>query len=68
MRLSAPPHKLETDWAGDCDKVMLRRYPLCERDSIIGRGRRGKQAHDEDFALCVIQQVFRGVLGTARCE
>jgi hypothetical protein len=26
---------------------MLRRCPLCERDSIIGHGRRRKQAHDE---------------------
>jgi Domain of unknown function (DUF6431) len=40
-------HKLETDWANDCDKVILRRCPVCERDSIIGHGRRRKQAHDE---------------------
>ena len=26
---------------------MLRRCPACERDSIIGHGRRRKQAHDE---------------------
>jgi transposase-like protein len=45
--LSAPPHKLETDWARDSEKVMLRRCPLCERDSIIGHGRRRKQSHDE---------------------
>jgi hypothetical protein len=45
--LSAPLHKLETDWAGDCDKLILRRCPVCERDSIIGHGRRRKQAHDE---------------------
>ena len=44
--LSALPHKLETDWARDCDKI-LRRCPACERDSIIGHGRRSKQAHDE---------------------
>jgi hypothetical protein len=25
----------------------LRRCPICERDSIIGHGRRRKQAHDE---------------------
>jgi hypothetical protein len=25
----------------------LRRCPVCERDSIIGHGRRRKQAHDE---------------------
>jgi Domain of unknown function (DUF6431) len=26
---------------------MLRRCPVCERESIIGHGRRRKQAHDE---------------------
>jgi Domain of unknown function (DUF6431) len=45
--LSAPLHKLEADWAGDCDQLVLRRCPVCERDSIIGHGRRRKQAHDE---------------------
>jgi Domain of unknown function (DUF6431) len=45
--LSAPLHKLETDWATDCDKDILRRCPTCECDSIIGHGRRSKQAHDE---------------------
>jgi hypothetical protein len=45
--LCAPPHKLETDWAAPCAEVILRRCPVCERDSIIGHGRRRKQAHDE---------------------
>jgi hypothetical protein len=36
------------DWAEACAEVILRRCPLCERDSIIGHGRRRKQAHDED--------------------
>jgi len=45
--LSAPPRKLETDGAEDCDQVILRRCPGCEGDSIIGHGRRRKQAHDE---------------------
>ena len=47
ISLSLPPHKLETDWADDSDKVILRRCPVCERDSIAGHGRRRKQAHDE---------------------
>lgn len=42
-----PPHKLETDWATSCAEVILRRCPACECDSIIGHGRRLKQAHDE---------------------
>jgi len=31
----------------NCDKIILRRCPVCERDSIIGHGRRRKQAHEE---------------------
>src|ERR1700746_1979595 len=42
---SAPPHKLETEWEKDCGKI-LRRCPVCQRESIIGHGRRCKQAHD----------------------
>jgi len=45
--LSTRPDKIETDWARDGEKVLLRRCPFCERDSIIGHGRRRKQAHDE---------------------
>jgi len=45
--LSVQPHKLETDWAASCAEAILRRCPVCERDSIIGHGRRRKQAHDE---------------------
>jgi Domain of unknown function (DUF6431) len=41
-----PAHKLETEWAASCAEVILRRCPICERDLIIGHGRRRKQAHD----------------------
>ncbi|OYV36708.1 MAG: hypothetical protein B7Z80_14865 [Rhodospirillales bacterium 20-64-7] len=34
-------------WGEDCDGIILRHCPVCERDSIIGHGRRRKQAHDE---------------------
>jgi hypothetical protein len=34
-------------WAEDCDQIILRRCPVCEQDSIVGHGRRRKQAHDE---------------------
>ena len=47
VAVSAAPSRLATDWAEDCDKNILRRCPFCERDSIIGHGRRRKQAHDE---------------------
>jgi hypothetical protein len=43
---SVPRHKLETEWEKDCDKI-LRRCPVCQRESIIGHGRRRKQAHDQ---------------------
>jgi hypothetical protein len=45
--VSVAPDKLATDWAEDCDEIILRRCPVCERDSIVGHGRRRKQAHDE---------------------
>jgi uncharacterized protein DUF6431 len=35
------------DWDEGCGKLILRRCPNCERDSIIGHGCRRKQAHDE---------------------
>jgi len=44
--LSADQINPEADWAADCAEVILRRCPVCERDSIIGHGRRLKQAHD----------------------
>lgn len=45
--LSVSPHNLETDWAASCAEIILRRCPACECDSIVGHGRRRKQAHDE---------------------
>jgi transposase-like protein len=36
-----------SDWAAACAEVMIRRCPVCEHDSIVGHGRRRKQAHDE---------------------
>ena len=42
-----PLDKLATDWAEGCDKIILRRCPVCKQDSIIGHGCRRKQAHDE---------------------
>jgi hypothetical protein len=45
--LFVPPHKLETDWAGDCDQIILPQCPICECRSIVGHGRRRKQAHDQ---------------------
>lgn len=35
------------DWAAACEGIFIRRCPICEQESIIGHGRRRKQAHDE---------------------
>ena len=47
VSVSAAPGKLATDWAEHSDEIIIRRCPFCERDSIVGHGRRRKQAHDE---------------------
>jgi hypothetical protein len=47
ISLSAAQYNLEEDWAEAGAEVILRRCPLCSQDSIIGHGRRRKQAHDE---------------------
>jgi hypothetical protein len=61
--VSVPADKLETDWAEDCDKIILRQCPVCKRDSIIGHGHRRKQAHDEHHDWIGIR---RGLC--TRCE
>jgi Domain of unknown function (DUF6431) len=45
--VSAGREQLAASWAEDCDKIILRHCPICKRDSIVGHGRRRKQAHDE---------------------
>jgi hypothetical protein len=40
------PGNLEADWAEAGADIILRRCPICEQDSIVGHGRRRKQAHD----------------------
>jgi len=45
--LSAAQYNLEADWAEAGAEVILRRCPICSEDSIVGHGRRRKQAHDE---------------------
>ena len=45
--MSVPLERLAAFWGDDCDQIILRRCPVCEQDSIVGHGRRRKQAHDE---------------------
>lgn len=48
IELSSAQCNLEADWAEDGGAPILRLCPVCRRESIIGHGRRRKQAHDED--------------------
>jgi hypothetical protein len=59
---SGPPHKLETEWEEDCDKI-VRRCPVCQRESIIGHGSRRKQAHDQHHDWITIRRGRCAVCG-----
>lgn len=45
--MSVALERLAAGWADNCDQTILRRCPICEQETIIGHGRRRKQAHDE---------------------
>jgi hypothetical protein len=45
--VSVALERLAACWAESCDQIILRRCPVCEQETIIGHGRRRKQAHDE---------------------
>jgi hypothetical protein len=45
--VSVALERIAACWAENCDQIILRRCPFCEQDTIIGHGRRRKQAHDE---------------------
>jgi len=47
ISLSAAQYNLESDWAEAGTEVIVRHCPICVQDSIVGHGRRRKQAHDE---------------------
>ena len=38
--MTVPLEQLAVGWAEDCDTIILRRCPVCQRDSIVGHGRR----------------------------
>jgi hypothetical protein len=48
IALSTAQCNLEADWAEGGGGPILRLCPVCLRESIVGHGRRRKQAHDED--------------------
>jgi hypothetical protein len=47
ISVSAAQYNLESDWADAGTKSIVRQCPICVQDSIVGHGRRRKQAHDE---------------------
>jgi hypothetical protein len=46
--ISGPQCKLATDWAEYREWIVFRQWPVCDSDSISGRGRRRKQGYEED--------------------
>ena len=62
--LSVPPCKIKTDWDEGCAGIILRRCPICDSDSIIGHGRRRKQAHDEHHGWIEIRRGYCPGCGT----
>src|SRR5258708_2837243 len=60
IALSPAQCNLEADWAEAGGGPILRQCPVCLRESIIGHGRRRKQAHDEDHDWI---QIRRGLCG-----
>lgn len=48
ISLSPAQRNLDSDWAAADGGPIQRRCPVCLCDSIVGHGRRRKQAHDED--------------------
>lgn len=49
---------LEADLADAGAEVILRRCPICEQDSIVGHGRRRKQAHDGQHDWIGVRRVL----------
>jgi hypothetical protein len=62
--VSVPLEQLVACWAEDSDETILRRCPLCKQDSIVGHGRRRKQAHDEHHDWIGIRRGRCGSCGT----
>lgn len=46
----------DTDWAVTAAEHIIRQCPECLRDSVIGHGRRRKQAHDESHDWIAIRR------------
>jgi uncharacterized protein DUF6431 len=49
-------YNLKVDWAEVGTEVILRQCPICLQNSIVGHGRRRKQAHDEHHDWIAIRR------------
>jgi len=63
ISLSAAQNNFEGDWVEAGGGMILRQCPVCLRDSIIGHGRRRKQAHDEDHDWIPIRRGLCNLCG-----
>ena len=52
------------DWAISCAEYLLRECPHCRDQSIVGHGRRRKQAHDENHDWICIRRGICNLCGT----
>jgi hypothetical protein len=63
IALPASQGKPGTDWAEAAAETIVRRCPVCACDSIVGHGRRRKQAHDEYHDWIRIRRGFCNICG-----
>jgi hypothetical protein len=63
ISLSDAQSKLEAEWATAGGGRILRMCPFCLRESIVGHGRRRKQAHDEDHDWIEIRRGLCNLCG-----
>jgi hypothetical protein len=56
IALPAAPGKPEIDYPEVGTEVIPRHCPICVKDSIVGHGRRRKQAHDEHHDWIVVRR------------
>jgi hypothetical protein len=60
-----PPEKDNNeDWAISCAEFFPRECPYCHCSSIVGHGRRRKQAHDEEHDWICIRRGICNLCGT----
>jgi hypothetical protein len=64
ISFSEAQSKRQADWAEASAGVIIRRCPVCSRDSVRGHGRRRKQAHDEHHDWIEIRRGFCRPCGT----